>query len=253
MAGETSGWPATPPRRRSTRGAFAVLIIVLVVTVAGGVVAAVSSRHESHAKRAIALPPRSNERAVRSIVADNVIGIIKDPMNASVTGLSWRQLKTCLDLDRYGTPRHPVTMPTDDPDRQSQAIAAWLQRDRRLTFRTIPKPIFVSAEGMSARLDQTDGNVVKPNAEAKAARATTNEFLRLIGEPTPSAPEGYDPRAEPLGIYLGEGRIYVQGEYSGPLSPTTMVIASHEMEHALVDEHFHITKFRAELTDTYLA
>lgn len=148
-------------------------------------------------------------------------------------------------------PKVPVSLspvPTPDPLRDLPAgvrvIARQVEEIRGLRFRRAFRVKVVRPRALETKIGalvdkELDPTEIKDNA-------VTLRHLGLLGEGVDLA-ETLDAyyRGSVAGIYLPEETALYVGSSDGSLSPATRFYVAHELEHALIDQHFNLGPLEA--------
>ena len=127
-------------------------------------------------------------------------------------------------------------IPETDPRTQYDEIAKRVEEERGLTFDTVPEPVFVDAQEMQSRVEEsirTDypADAVQADEELYKALGVIDEDTDLLDEYSKfvgSQVAGYyDPDT---------GELVVLGDDDEPFDALEMTTIAHELEHALADQ-----------------
>ena len=135
-----------------------------------------------------------------------------------------------------------LQIPTTSAQAQYDALVEWVQRDRHLKFKTVPKPVYVDQAEMARRVraqilrDYTAKDaqrdeallvtlgVLAPNVDLR------DEYAQFVGGQVAGY---YDPKT---------GEMVILGNADQPLDETELTTLAHELEHALADQALGIPK-----------
>ncbi|MDQ1520262.1 MAG: hypothetical protein QOI55_1335 [Actinomycetota bacterium] len=246
----TPGWAPPPPPRPRHGVAIAALAIALVVALGGGAAGwfawhrardDANDLRRTEAQRSAPSATTTTTPTTTTAPSDNPLGALGDFGN--LLGGNAAQLAECFAGDvgsLLGGNR--VTLPNDSARTQYDAIVTWVQRDRKLTFKKVPTPVYVNAAEMARRVraqilhDYTQAKAQKDEALLVALGVIapgTNlreEYSKFVGGQVAGY---YDPAT---------GDMVILGNADRPLDTNELTTVAHELEHALADQQLGLPK-----------
>jgi hypothetical protein len=242
------GWAPPPPPPRRTNAAITALVVALVVALGAGALGWYAWHNE-----------RENTRELRTAVATSNApdGSTAPPTTGepqgtnpfdalgslgSLFGGDTAQLAQCLGDDIGSLLGGRLSLPDNSAQAQYDAIVQWVQQDRELTLKTVPKPVFVDAAEMARRVRAQILRDYSPE-EAKQDQDLF-ESLGVI-EPGTNLRDEYAKfvGGQVAGYYdTDTGAMVILGNADQPLDGAELTTVAHELEHALADQQLGIPK-----------